>query len=382
MKRRLASRIGVFLLVFLYWPEAPAQPVKSQLYVNNGVDTANVEIVAAIRLWENYLSSRPDSIYDNPYWSQVDKSRYKYFDLLRSAFSPNLYALAAGYKPTVLSVSETEGGWIVRTLFSAVIKSGFANPLAITNVLARREHGALRLCNILPHNAHQWQRRQVGSITFWCPPAHEFDEMKAHQMNRFTDSLATLFDVPIIPVDYYFADDIATVQRLRGLDFVMGEGNTRQTSGFADVGNRIVYSGSGSEWYPHEFVHLYANPLFPNAHGYFLEGLAALLGGSRDRPLSFHIKRAHEYLQEHPEIDLNNFFEFWYLDNLTNPTYVFGGLLCHLANEQGGMTLIKQLLSYGGTNDDFYRAVAEVFGVQRDDLNTFLRTTMAEYVGR
>lgn len=62
--------------------------IAQKVFINNGVDTTNIEIVKVIQLWENYLTSRPDSLYDNPHWSKEEKEKYKNFDLLRKSFGP------------------------------------------------------------------------------------------------------------------------------------------------------------------------------------------------------------------------------------------------------------------------------------------------------
>ncbi len=92
--------------------------------------------------------------------------------------------------------------------------------------------------------------------------------------------------------------------------------------------------------YPHEFVHIYINPLFPNAHQYFLEGYATLLGGSSNHELSWHLKRNFEYLKTHPEIDILHFDG---VDPHVYAQYFIGGLLCKMAEEKGGIPMIRKL---------------------------------------
>jgi len=55
--------------------------------------------------WSGYLASKPDSLYNNPYWNDVDKNRYVSYDLLKSeaSLSPGLYAF--GLKNQVLSIT-------------------------------------------------------------------------------------------------------------------------------------------------------------------------------------------------------------------------------------------------------------------------------------
>lgn len=169
---------------------------------------------------------------------------------------------------------------------------------------------------------------------------------------------------------------------MRGFDFYIGEGNNRGPGGVADIANRIVFGAGQDEWYPHEFVHIYINPLFPNAHHYFLEGYAAMLGGSKGHDLTWHMKRMNRYLEEHRELNLNDLLAFWHFDTATDPQYVFGGLLCRLALEKGGMPALKRLMSFGTEDKDFYKAVETVLGVKQEELNEFIRTKLSEYATR
>ena len=351
------------------------KPVKVQ--INVGVDTANHEIGAVVHLWQEYLNSRADSAHDNPLWLAAERERYTNFDLVNHTwFSPSLYGLMRAYKPTVLSVSQISGGFKIRTLFSYPSDSGFANVLAITELAAKKEDGVYKLGNMLTDNTAGWGHETVGSITFHFPPGHTFNTPLAEHMNKFVDSIRTLWKMEPIPVDYYFAGTVDSVYKAIGIDYVMTSGNIPRPGGYTQIQNHLVFAGGSNEWYPHEFVHIYINPRFPGANPYFSEGYAALLGGSRGHDLDWHIRRTNSYLQDHPGADLlslNN------IDFATGTVYVVGGLICRMADEKGGLDLLRKLFGYGGEEQDFYRAMKDVFGVEQNKLNQFLRDKISEY---
>ena len=139
-------------------------------------------------------------------------------------------------------------------------------------------------------------------------------------MNAFVDSLTTIWNVRPVPTEFYLADDQSDIMRMRGFDFYVGEGYNRGIGGVADITNRMVFGAGQNEFYPHEFVHIYVNPLFPKAHNYFLEGYAALLGGSRGHDLRWHVKRINQYLEEHPEIDSTTSLSSGILTALQTPS--------------------------------------------------------------
>src|SRR5689334_17035669 len=101
-------RTAVLAVITLMIPLiALPQKKPVEVHINLGVDTANHDIAAVIRLWQEYLNSRADSAHDNPLWLSAERERYTNFDLVNHTwFSPNLYALIRMNKPTVLSVSQ------------------------------------------------------------------------------------------------------------------------------------------------------------------------------------------------------------------------------------------------------------------------------------
>jgi hypothetical protein len=378
----MKSKMSLILLL-ICCSNLLAQQFRIRLYLAPAIDTSNAAISQVVRLWGDYLNSNPDSLYDNPYWIASEKHRYERFDFLNSVyFAPSLYSLTVSYKPTVMSVSQIDSGFIIRTLFARQADSAFSRPFCITRVMAKWDGDAFRLCNILPFNTRSWQREKVGSITFVFPASHHFNRELGLRLNSFVDSLTTIWNIKPFPTEFYLTDDLSEIMPLRGLDFYVGESYNRGIGGLTDVANRIVFGGGQDEWYPHEFVHIYVNPLFPKAHRYFLEGYAALLGGSKGHELPWHMERMRQYLQEHPEIDLNNLLAFWRFDPYTDPQYVFGGLLCKLALEKGGLPTLKELFSFGVGDRDFYNAIESIFGVKQQRLNQFVRTKVAEYATR
>lgn len=371
----------LLILVPLILPQIfVAQGNRVHVSIDPTVDTSNKAIESVVKLWEQYLNSHPDSVFDNPFWSELEKRQYKPFDLVGYTYwTPNFYHLIfSRWKATVLSVSLSDSSFIIRTMFyfSNAKDSCEVYVRSIIQTAARLENGSYRLCNVLPVNTRLWHHEQVGSIKFIFPLDHVFDRALAERMNGFIDSLTTLWGLKPALTQYYFADEMDRVAKALGFDYWPSEGNVTGPRGFTDVPNRIIYSGGSSEWYPHEFVHVYINPLFPKAHYYFLEGYATLMGGSKGHGLLWHIKRNYQYLKDHPEVDA---LSFKGVDLYIGPQYFIGGLLCRLAEEKGGLQLVRKLMKYGPEDEDLYRAIHDIFGVSKEGVNSFLRAKLAEY---
>lgn len=359
-----------------------AQSNHIHVSVESSVNIANQAIASVIKVWEQYLNSNPDSIYANPYWAESEQRQHKPFDLVgHTWWNPSLYRVMQHCKSTVLSVSPSGSSFIIRTMFyvSSPKDSGRVTVCSIIQIAARLENGSYKLCNVLPINTRFWHKERVGNIKFVFPPDHAFNRALAERMNRFVDSIATSWQLQALPIEYYFANDLDRVCKALGFDYWPAEGNISGRRGFTDVHNRIIYSGGSDEWYPHEFVHVYLIPLFPNAHYYFHEGYATLVGGSQGHDLSWHIQRNYEYLKDHSDIDV---LSFKGVDVFVGPAYFIGGLLCKMADEKGGLSLIRKLMTYGPEDEDLYRAVRGVFGVSREHLNSFLREKLSEYASK
>lgn len=278
-----------------------------------------------------------------------------------------------GYRPTVLSVKPKNEHYEIKTIFSDCTEQGYSNPLCVMNIYAKKENNEYKLFNALLVNRKNWKTKKAGSVTYYYPLEHSFDIEKATRMNDFIDSITNVFNLKVVQIDFYLANDFDEIQKLRGFDYYMGMGNAPKTTGRADILNKIVYSGGRSEYYPHEVVHIYINPIFPNAHNWFSEGIATYLGGSRGYSLQWHVDRTSKYLKDHPEIDLNNVLEYGNLDQYTHYAYVIGGLLCDMAYQNGGWELVKKLLDSGKTKDNFYDTIDNVLEINKKNLNEVLR---------
>ncbi|WP_213944717.1 hypothetical protein [Litoribacter ruber] len=127
------------------------------------------------------------------------------------------------------------------------------------------------------------------------------------------------------------------------------------------------------EYYPHEVFHVQIDPHFPNRHFWASEGVATLLGGSRGRSLDWHIKRTSHYLKQRPEIDLNNMLNLRALDGETSFHYVLGGLIAKKVFEKGSWSLLKELMSSGETDEAYYKAMHELLGIKRGEINNYIR---------
>lgn len=353
-----------------------------QVTANFLADTSSAsEYKKIMLLWEKYISSRPDSVYDNPYWNSKEKSQYESFDFLSKYFSPSTYM---GFPSRVLSIKYIPEGeyYEIKSMFSYCQEDGTPYVLCILNVLAQKDGGEYKLKNILPINLkrHRWQYRRTKYVDYYFPPYHDFSFQNAQRLNLFIDSISAIFDVPPKKIEYYFADTYDEVMEIMGFDYYMGMGGEIKPTGRVQPNNRILCGGLG-EYYPHEVVHLIIDPHYSETFYWMREGLATFLGGSRGKDLNEIIRITNTFLEGHPEIDLDTPFKFSYasINEFVDYKYAIGGLWCKIAYDKGGWDLVKELMRSSLSEESTIDAVCEMTQVSKENLNEFMRAKFKEY---
>ena len=335
---------------------------------NHVVDSTNVTTKEVMMLFENYLASNPQNKSKNRFWNIEEQEKHKNYDFLESEFQPSLYM---GFPVHVLSIKFRNDTCQIKAQFSHCTNDGSPYVLAIANYFAKKENGTYKLVNALTVNRQTWNFTTVSVVGFYYPTYHQFDLKKAQKLNDFINETCENFGVQPKPFEYYLADDYDEIQKLKGLDYYMGMGGQSKPSGKAT--DDKVYCGGLGEYHPHEVFHVQIDEHFPNKHFWISEGIATLLGGSRGKSLDWHIKRTNIYLQKHSEIDLNDMLKLTNLDSETSYHYVLGGLIARKILEKGGWSLLTEFMSSGKTDEDYYSAIEKHLGINKSELNDYVR---------
>lgn len=339
-----------------------------QVTYNHLVDSTDVETRQVMGLFENYLASNPQDKQQNPFWNKEEQDKYKHFDFLEDEFQPSLYM---GFPVHVLSIKFKKDLCQIKAQFSYCKENGRPYVLAIVNYIAKKENGKFRLYNSLTFNKQAWKNTKVGIVDFYYPAYHQFNLEKAQELNNFVNQVCKDFGVQPEPFEYYLADDYDEIQELKGIDYYIGMGGKLSPKGKAS--DHKVYCGGLGEYYIHEVFHVQIDPHFPDQYFWVSEGIATLLGGSRGESLDWHIKRTNHFLQNHPDINLNDMLKLKNLDGQTSYHYVLGGLIAKKMLEKGGWSLLREFMSSGKTDEDYYKAIEKHLGVKKTDLNVYIR---------
>jgi hypothetical protein len=362
------------LLFFLIFTLSLAAQKVSYHFTKNDVDSDTKEVM---ELLENYLTSAPQNQSSNVFWNSEDQERYQQYDFLEDEFQPSLYM---GLPAHVLSIEFYDGIAKIKVQYGTEKSDGNLNILAIVNYYAQKEKGTYKLHNALSVNKKKWKCTSVGIVDFYYPSYHSFNADKAQRLNDFVQMVCEGFQVDPQPFEYYLADDYDEIQKLKGFDYYFGMDGSSGPQGKATEGK--VYCGGLGEFYPHEVFHVQIDRHYPDKHFWVSEGVATLLGGSRGKSLDWHIKRTHQYLKNHPEMDLKDMLQLTNLDQRTAYHYVLGGLIAKKIQEKGGWPMLRQFMASGTEDEDYYRAIETFLGVERSGLNNYLRAQLAMESGQ
>lgn len=354
----------------------------SQVLLENQI---NPDIPAVAKLWKEYLDSYPDSLYNNPHWNEADKARYTSYDLLRSEGYLHLYRQAAtsGLDNLVLSIVPlTDNGdcYDIRSMFYWQNEQ-VPYVVAIVHVLARKdERGEFKLANWLHWYSREWQTKQVGLITYHYYPGYRFDESKAKKANQFLAMLRDKFELPEEEVTVYISPGWKETELLKGYDYTVAAtvvSDNSNLGGTTDIDNRIIYSNAvKGEFYEHELMRLVRNHFPQEMHRLFTNGIAEYYTEDRMMrgvPIQEHFDRLDRYLNEHPEIDLQEFDRFD-AGNRAEPIYLVGLATVWLTLEKGGYDLLKRGMRTVSNNDDEMRRFFDrELGIPVDSIDRRLR---------
>jgi hypothetical protein len=351
----------------------------SQKYaVNFGCDTINPEKKRVAQLWIDYLKSKPDSIYNNPYWSIQEKNKYKCYDFLKSEgfINPSLYYF--NLYNEILSISEYEDGYLIRSAFH--YSSTPINIMAITNVVARKENGKYVLANYTPYYTSDWNTTVVGLITYRYFSGYKFNSIKAKEANEFLQTVYEVFELPKEALTYYITRNCDDIHRAKGFDFVITMGGNKDCGFIDDCNNTVYATALAGENHQHELIHI-VNKHYPNAHDYFLVGISSYWGGDTAhgaKPLIYHIKRLNNYLIQNSHINLNYITsqEATMMDFETNPMYVYGALLIDIVLRKSGINELKRLMSIEMSDEELISYLRKELNT--DDLNQYFRNRLNE----
>lgn len=331
-----------------------------------------------IELYKKYLESDVFRQKENPYWDFEGMNVPD--DFTASLGVHNLNDRIPPVQCKVIGVFPVKHKYYaLKSVFSHIDENNEIQIDNIITVYAKKIKNKFKLSSSTQYHRKIWNKKSIGSITYYIHPEHKFSQIEADRMKTFNDSIALKFEMKPLKFDYFTTNHSRDVVQVLGYDYMPRMYRPEQTGGLADTNNNIIYAGNNSEYYPHESVHLYVNAK-NSKYKHFLinEGIAALFGGSSGHSLGWHLRKLKEFLLKNPDYNFNSLDELKKdIPNgeyMTDLRYVIGGLVCKNIYEKEGMKGLYEAMDSGRTDKDFYRLIYEKFGVDKQDFEDYIKS--------
>lgn len=348
-----------------------------EITIHNRVDTTNRDINAIANLWINYLKSKPDSVYDNPYWNQAEKKKYTDFDLSRKfLYQFPSEQLLRYYQPTILSIVKEGRYYAIRTLFYADgVEKEYrsSNPWCITKLYATKENGDWKLINALKVITENWSRKKIGPINFIYPFPRKLNLLLAQESVDFCKNIIEEFNFPKIEsFDFYITENGDKLGKLLNFDFAFAGYST----GVGLYDKNILITGLNSEFYPHELVHM----VLPKKerHSFVEEGFATWKGGTMEKTFQENARILAKQIAKNDTITFENVLnKQWGWQYAA--FYTTGALFCDLIYREKGKDALKKFLETPKDDNSLINSLCSLLNIKEEELNMFWRKKLMEF---
>jgi len=335
------------------------------------VDTSKTAVKEVYHVYKNYLNSKPDSIYKNPFWNEKEAEIFLKTKLLKIERSADLiyhYYRSSDYlsiyKPKVIQIdSIASNRYQIKTIFAHNYpEPEYKNstPAYITKLYAvRNNKGVFKLENVLTHDIKNWKVYNFKFIKYIVHPNCNFDRKEAKKAVEFCNKIAKQFNLKIEPFTYYVLPNSDEMGKLYNFEYW-----TSYLGGQTNILTREIFTTYSNENYPHEIVHMLF-PL-PKDNSSFCpmiinEGLATWLAGPGfDETFESSLKETSQKFQNQKSITLDDIITFKFRNDYDNSIlYITGGVICQFVYEKHGEKGIWKL--YNSTNSNFKEVLESLF---------------------
>jgi len=251
----------------------------------------------------------------------------------------------------------------------------------IYTFLANNREGNITFANPLKYNTKFWKTKSIGTITYYYQDT--IDTKRAELFDQKNNLIAQKLNLPVRNWDLYMCRNFQEVLQLQGCMYDYSKNGVFNSGYIMDP--KTLFSCMNDEDFSHDVLHIYASQIRErpqrNANGEcglaYYWGNAYHLGKDAKSPdLDELVPVLQDYLISHKDASLlqllekspNILAEYGYPWPI-HVNRIISGVVCREIERQKGSEGIIELLKCGRGNDNFFKAIENLIGINRDNFD-------------
>jgi hypothetical protein len=342
------------------------------------LSTNDPEIIEIREFWKAYVGEcvrNKDSAFKK-YWNSTELEQ-GFTDIVNDELP--IYSL--GELVTFEIKKETNGFYRIRSKVLPLDPND-KSVYAIFNIYAKESESVYKLYNHFFFTKSKLKYFQSGNIDYYYPGNYNFTIKKAIETKDFYSTISLLYgNTKKSRITYIIGNTFNEANSLVGFDSSIIS-STSPYAGYSIRNQNIILSCR--EDHLHEIVHAVFIPLFPKAPALFQEGIATYYGGTAGQSYSNNLMQLKKMLNNKPDIDLSKIDDLNnVLENGSNYFYTIGAIFIDKALKIGGpkkvLALFQDSVSDPLNSEDPFPAIKKDFGIEKDQIDSFLKKYVHDY---
>jgi len=259
----------------------------------------------------------------------------------------------------------------------------------ILTFLARNDGHSIVFSCPLKYNTRHWKTTTVGTLTYHFQDTIDMD--RAQNFDRKNHSMARTLGLPVRQWVVYMCANYQEVLRLQGCLYE-SMSNGKVNSGDI-IDPNTLFSVMNDEDFSHDILHIYASKIRGKNRNRSAEcGLAYYWGNAyypgatgKAPELTELLPVLRRYLQSRPDARLLGLFEkdpdvlapYGY-PKPVQVARVISAVICREVERQKGADGIIELLRCGSGDENFFKCIKKLVGIDRDNFEEKVRRLILE----
>jgi len=244
----------------------------------------------------------------------------------------------------------------------------------VTTFIAKDKGNYFTFSAPLARNTINWHKEKIGMINFYYKLS--LDQAKAKSFADYTADLCKKFGQPLFTLNYYKCENEQEANQLYGLDYYVGANGDNGGEGGNNDGVSTFLSGTNSEEYRHDMFHFFCGKFIKADERCRIteEGSASIYGGDWSVPADTIVYQLKKYIAANPTANLYDLFHTNdRLYKLVRFQVAFSIVINKYVEQKQGFSGVLKLLHAGAEEDNYFKALNNVTGINKDNFNVECR---------